>query len=503
MKPRDAYEWLKDDSIQTSYLGSMGELLAWDQRTFLPLRGQAHRAEQLAVLAKLLHERATNPRIGARLRDVEGSELMDKPNSPEAVNIREWRRNFDKSTKIPERLAVEIARATAEGETAWEKARVANDWKTFAPYLKRILELTKEKTQALGYPSEPYDALIDRYEPGETAASLEPIFEKMRQSLVALLEKVRGSRIRPDVSSLRRHYPTQAQESFSRTVAAALGYDFEAGRIDTTAHPFTIGLGPGDVRITSRYQENFFNTALFGTIHEAGHAMYEQGLPTEHWGTPMGEAVSLGIHESQSRLWENLVGRSRGFWRYVFPVARAQFDALSDVGFEEFLLAINAVNPSLIRVEADEVTYNLHILLRFELELAMMRDELSIDDLPGAWAEKMQKYLGVTPSDDASGAMQDVHWSAGLIGYFPTYTLGNIYAAQLYNEAEKELGDLEEAFARGEFGGLLSWLRANVHGLGSTFYPRDLIKRISGRDVSPEPFISYCESKYKQLYDLE
>jgi carboxypeptidase Taq len=497
-----SYRWLKDHSIQTSYLGSTGELIAWDQRTYIPAKGHAHRAEQLAALAVLLHERATDHRIGDRLSEVENSELTQDPSSIEATNIREWRRLYDRATKIPADLAAELARATAKGESAWEQARPNNDWSDFKPHLNNILSLLRDKAAALGYQEEPYDALVEDYEPGETAASLEVVFKQLRDALVPLIDGIRGCSHQPDTSVLSQDYPVAGQERFVRRLASDIGYDFDAGRLDVSAHPFTIGIGPGDIRITTRYAEDYLNSAVFGTIHEAGHAMYEQGLPEEHWGTPAGQATSLGIHESQSRLWENFVARSTGFWRYALPLARAEFNNLDDTDLADFVRAINKVEPSLIRVEADEVTYNLHIMLRFELELALLRGTLSVDDLPEAWNDKMSRYLGLTPTELKDGAMQDVHWSAGLVGYFPTYTLGNIYAAQIFAAAKKEIGDVDAMIGRGEFDPLLSWLRSNVHCAGSIYGARDLVKKVTGSPPDPQSLIDYCEDKFKDLYRL-
>ncbi len=502
MSAKDAYRWLRSHSIETNYLGSVASLTAWDQRTYIPPKGHAHRAEQLAVMAGLLHEYSTDPRIGEHLSAVEGSDLVTDSACTEAVNVREWRKAYDRETRIPKQLAKELARATAECETVWEKARPENDWKAFEPKLQNVLKLLHEKAAALGYEGEAYDALVEDYEAGETAASLEKTFNLLRDDLVKLLEKIRGSSKKPETEILERHFPVEAQAKFGRDVAAAIGYDLEAGRIDTTAHPFTIDIGPGDTRITTRYMENFFPAALFGTIHESGHAMYEQGLPAQHWGTPRGDTTSLGVHESQSRLWENMVGRSHGFWEHYFSKAQNSFDALSNVEMDRFVLAINSVKPSLIRVEADEVTYNLHILLRFDLELGLMRGDLTVGDLPVAWREKTKKYLGIEPDDLASGAMQDVHWSAGLVGYFPTYTLGNIYSAQLFHTAEAELGDLGKQFAKGEFSLLLNWLREKIHSQGGKYRPRDLIRKATGANPDPSYFINYCKNKYGTLYDL-
>jgi carboxypeptidase Taq len=416
--------------------------------------------------------------------------------------MREWRRTFERATRIPPDLAEALAKAAAEGETAWEKARPQNDWPGFLPFLERLVDLSRQEAEALGYTTEPYDALLDGYEVGETAAGLESLFRHLRESLVALVDAIRGSSRTPEVGVLHRHYPRALQEQFSREAVVKIGYDFEAGRLDPTAHPFSTGLGPGDVRITTRYDENFFSTAFFGTLHETGHALYNQGLPPEHWGTPRGQSISLGIHESQSRMWENLVGRSMGFWEHFFPQAQALFPALQDVSLETFHFAINQVAPSLIRVEADEVTYNLHIIFRFELERSLINGGLQARDLPEAWSAKIQEYLGLTPPDDRDGVMQDVHWSGGYFGYFPTYTLGNIYAAQFFTKASGELGDPAKLFAQGEFEGLLAWLRRNIHSQGSRYRPRDLVRVVTGEDLDSRFLIKYLSSKFKSLYGL-
>jgi len=502
MKPTDAYQWLLAHSRETALLQSVEQLLSWDQRTMIPAKGHAFRAEQLTLLARLIHERETDPRVGEHLAAAEGSDLTADPESTEAVNIREWRRHFDRATRIPQHLAVALAQAAAEGQTAWEEARPRNDWPAFMPYLERLVSLSRQQAEALGYTTEPYDALLDGYEVGERAADLEPLFRSLRDSLVKLLDAVQGSSRTPDEAVLHRHYPRALQEQFCREAVARIGYNFEAGRLDPTAHPFSTGLGPGDIRITTRYDEHYFSGAFFGALHEAGHALYDLGLPPEHWGSPRGQAISLGIHESQSRTWENLVGRSLGFWRNFFPRAQELFPALRDVDLEVFHFAINRVAPSLIRVEADEVTYNLHIVFRFELERGLINGGLEVRDLPDAWNAKVQEYLGLTPPDHRDGVMQDVHWSAGYFGYFPTYTLGNIYAAQFFASAAAEMGDLEEGFARGEFGPFLQWLRERIHSQGSRYRPRDLVQRVTGKELNSRFLEDYLAGKFSALYGL-
>lgn len=498
----DAYARLCDLSRRISYLASAKALLHWDQRTQIPPKGHPHRIGQITALAKMLHKMMTDPVLGELISMVEDSDLASEKDSVEAVNIREWRRNYDRTLKIPEQLAVQLAHSAAQGQAVWEKARPENDWLAFRPYLERIIALKREEAEALGYEQEPYDALLDKYEQGETASNLEPIFSQLIDSLVALLSRIRNSPRKVDSALNNRVFPIGDQKPFVYEVAKRIGYDVEAGRLDVSAHPFTIGIGPGDVRITTRYHENSFTESFFGVIHEAGHAMYHQGLPDEHWGTPFCQPASLGINESQSRMWENLVARSMGFWRSFYPMAQARFASLADISLEEFYRSINQVVPSLIRTEADEVTYNIHVLLRFELEVMLTRGELEVEDLPEAWNAKMNKYIGLTPPDYSSGVMQDVHWSSGAVGYFPTYTLGNLYSAQFFKQAQQELGDLETLMSHGEFAPILNWLRSAIHSQGCRFLPRELVRNVTGEDLNPGYLLDYLNRKYGEIYGL-
>lgn len=498
MTAESAYDRLVAHHRRTALFGSALALLHWDQRTHIPEKGHAWRAEQAAALARLIHSRNTDPRLADDLAACEAAPLA--PDSPRAANLREMRRAYDRAAKIPEDLAEALARACALAESAWERARPADDWKGFLPHLTEVLALRRQEAHAVGFAAEPYDALLDAYEPYATAADLVPLFAALKPALAALLDRIRGAARRPDPALLTRPVPAPDQEAFARQVAAALGYDFAAGRLDRTAHPFATRIAPGDVRITTRFREDRLAEALFGVIHEAGHALYEQGLPGEDFGLPTGEAASLGVHESQSRLWENLTARSRGFWTHFLPLARERLPALAGIGLDEFVLAVNEVRPGLIRVDADEVTYNLHVLVRFELELALVRGDLAPADLPGAWNQAMQETLGLTPPDYASGVMQDVHWSAGLFGYFPTYALGNVMAAQLAAAMRQDLGDPEELYARGEFAPQLAWLREHVHRHGARFRPRDLIRRATGAEPDPAFLLRYLEEKYGGLY---
>ena len=449
------------------------------------------------------HELLTAPEIGELLATVENSPLVQDPDSPAAANVREIRRLYDRAVKLPKTLVAELARATTIGQQVWQEARKNSDFQAFRPNLEQIVALKQQEAQAIGYQASPYDALLEEFEPGATTADIARTFAALRDELVPLIQGIAASGRRAPTAILHREYPVKLQKVFGLSAAAAVGFDFEAGRLDVTTHPFCSGIGPGDVRITTRYDPHHFNSAFFGILHEAGHGIYEQNLDPEHFGTPLGTACSLGIHESQSRMWENQVGRSRPFWEHFFPRARQVFlTALRDVRLDDFYFAINDVRPSLIRVEADEVTYNLHIILRFELEQALVAGELPAGDLPGVWSETFRRFFGLTPPNDAQGCLQDIHWSAGLMGYFPTYTLGNLYAAQFMEQARADLGDLDASFRRGEFGALKDWLAEKIHRHGQRYRAPVLCQRVTGQPLSAKPLLRYLRAKYTPLYGL-
>lgn len=497
-----SYDQLLEHFKETACFQSMGSLLGWDQRTCIPPAGNVYRATQMATLAGFLSRRLSDPKLGEMLAAVESSSLVADPLSDEAVNVREWRRAHDRACKIPESLAKALSQAASEGETAWETARPANDWNGFLPFLERIIDLKREEARALEIGAEPYDGLIQDFEPGESARNIQALFAELSGPLTDLLQRIRESGKKPDAGILSGNSPISAQNSLIREITQRIGFSFDWGRMDKSAHPFTAAIGLGDVRITTRYDENSFVSALFSAIHETGHALYEQGLPPEHWGTPRGTPVSMAIHESQSRLWENMVARSAGFWSFFYPTARECFPWLEGVSIEDFHLAINEVSPSLIRTEADEVTYNLHIIMRFELELALIRKEIEARDLPDAWNARMQAYFGLTPPDHTTGVLQDVHWSGGSFGYFPSYALGNMYAAQFYAKAKGDLGDPEVLFAGGIFAPFLSWLSAEIHQQGSRYLPRDLVRAVTGEELRPKYLIDYLYNKYANLYNI-
>jgi carboxypeptidase Taq len=497
-----AYDSLVAHTRETAKLASIAGLLEWDERTKMPPAAGEYRAEQISYLAGEVHKRLTDPRVGDWLAKSADSPLAADRHGDAGTVIRQLRRQYDKKTKLPQALVEELSRTAVLGQQTWVEARKADSFAAFKPILEKTLKLKREEAAALGYDATPYDALLDDYEPHAKTAEVSVTLAGLRDELTPLVAQIVASSRQPDGELLKREFPIEAQEAFGKEAAAAIGFDFTAGRLDVTEHPFCGGAGPRDIRITTRYNKNDFGDAFFSILHEAGHGLYEQGLPADHYGLPIGEAVSLGIHESQSRMWENQVGRSRAFWELFLPKAQTAFTSLKGVALDAFYAAINEVRPSLIRVDADEVTYNLHILIRFELERAMIEDDLQAADLPAAWNEKYEKYLGVTPPNDADGCLQDVHWSAGLFGYFPTYSLGNLYAGQFYAKASEDLGDLCDAFRRGEFRPLLDWLRQHIHRHGQRYTAAELAQRITGNPLSHNPWITQIRQKYGELYRL-
>jgi carboxypeptidase Taq len=502
--PADLYQDLQQELRQTALLGSCASVLGWDEQTYMPPGGAEHRANQLGLLAGMTHERATAPRIGELLDGLAQSDLTADPDSPAAVNIREARRDYTRLTKLPRRLVEEISRVSTLSQQAWVEARRRSDFGRFLPWLEKIVALKREEAGIVGYGTGvPYDALLDDYEPGATAAEIQALFTPLRDELVKLIEEIVGSGRQPNVSLLERLYPVEAQRSFSRHAGRAIGFSFTDGRLDEAAHPFCSGFGPGDTRLTTRYNPHHFPGAFFGTLHEAGHGIYDQGLDKAAFGTAMGQAASLGIHESQSRLWENFVGRSRPFWNYFYPQAEAVFpEALSGVPLDDFYWAVNDVRPSFIRVEADEATYNLHIMLRFELEQPLLTGDLQPADVPGVWNETFQRYFGLVPPDAAHGCLQDIHWSGGMLGYFPTYSLGNMCAAQFFEAARRDLGDLDHQIATGKFAPLKEWLNKNIHSRGKQYRSRKLVEVVTGQPLSHAPLIAHLRAKYSELYGI-
>jgi carboxypeptidase Taq len=488
---------------ECNLLGSCAGVLGWDERTYMPRQGSSHRAEQMALLARLTHEMLVAPEIGALLAELQSSPPAGPLDSVASANIREIRRSYDRAVKMPKELVEELARTTTRAQQVWQEARQADDFKQFQPWLEKIVHLKRQEAQAVGYKEAPYDALLDEYEPSATASAITKVFAALREDLVPLVGAILASGKKPRKDVLEGDYPLDRQQIFGQAAAAAIGFDFDSGRLDVTTHPFCSGMGPGDCRITTRYNPHRFNDAFFGILHEAGHGIYEQGLDPQHFGTPCGSAASLGIHESQSRLWENQVGRGRAFWEHFFPRAKQVFLAtLRDVNLDDFYFAINDVQPSFIRVEADEATYNIHIILRFELEQALISGDLAPKDVPGAWNEKFQKSFQLTPPANALGCLQDIHWSMGGLGYFPTYTLGNLFAAQFMDQARSDLKDLDDGFKQGQFAALKKWLNEKIHHYGHQYSAGELCQRITGKPLSHKPLLAYLRGKYAPLYGI-
>ena len=495
---------LREILAEVSDLTHAALLLEWDQETYMPPGGVQSRAEQLSTLLRLSHVRFTSDEVGKLLEAAE-HQVKDEPfESDDASLVRVTRRDYDMDRKIPADLVAECAVAGSTARPVWEKARKDHDFVLFAPYLEKNVELNRRIADALGYEKRPYDALLGRSEPGMKTEDLERIFAELKAAIVPLVADIARHADAVDDAVLHRGYDTDLQVSYALEVVKRLGYDLEHGRQDISTHPFSSGFGPDDVRITTRVSRDFFNECLFGSIHESGHAMYEQGMGRDIARTPLYGGASPGVHESQSRLWENLVGRSRAFWQHFYPSLRSVFpDTLKNVDEEAFFRAVNKSYPSFIRVEADEVTYNMHVLLRFELENEMLEGSLKVKDLPEAWHARVKSYLGLDVPDDTVGALQDIHWSYVSFGIFPGYTIGNIIGAQLMEKVRKDMPDLDAQIARGDFTQLLGWLRTNVHRHGRKFTPNELMERATGKPLSAKPWIDYVRNKFGALYGLQ
>jgi carboxypeptidase Taq len=488
------YRKLRQRGDEAYLLATACGLLEWDQETGMPGGAVEFRSAQIAHLEGKVHALMTGRAVDEWIAGSESHPFP--PDSPEAINVREWRHDYNRAARLPRRLVEEFARARSLAHAAWQEARAKAEFPLFQPHLETILRLKLEMAKCWGYRQHPYDALLEGYERGATVAQLDALFDRLQPELVDLVGAATG-REGKDARCLLGTAPVAAQQAFNREVAAGIGFDFEAGRIDTAVHPFCTTLGPRDIRLTTRYAENDFTSSLFGVLHEAGHGMYEQGLPFDptHPALPRARAVSLGIHESQSRLWENHVGRSKTFWKRWLPGARRHFPHLEGVKPKQATHAVNTARRSFIRVEADEVTYDLHILLRYRLEKALVSGELAVSDVPGAWNEMFRQLFGLNVKSDRDGCLQDVHWSFGLIGYFPTYSLGNINAAQLFQAAMKDstvATDLEE----GRYESLLAWLREHIHRHGTHHLPADLIRRATGERPRPEYLLNHLRDRY-------
>ena len=500
----DAMKRLKAILAEVTDIQRAGAVLDWDQETYMPPGGIQNRADQASTLSEVAHRRFTSDEVGLLIEEAETAVSNEPFDSDDASIVRVTRRDYELDRKLPPELVAEIAHAGSAARPHWQRARKEAKFEIFAPYLQRAVELNQRMAEALGYEKRPYDALLNRTEPGLTTDQLEAIFEELRTAIVPLVAGIARHADTVDDSVLHRGFDPDKQVQYALETVVKLGYDLERGRQDISTHPFSIAFGPGDVRITTRVNRDFFNECLFGSIHEAGHGMYFQGIGRNIDRTPLWDGASPGVHESQSRLWENLVGRSLPFWHHFFPSLRETFpEPLRGVEAEAFYRAVNKSYPSFIRVEADEVTYNLHVLLRFELENDMLEGKLKVNDVPEAWNELFKSYFGLDVPNDREGALQDIHWSFIGFAEFPGYTLGNIISAQFMEKIRAEMPDLDSQIGRGEFGPLLRWLQENVYQHGRKFTPNELVERVTGHPISPKPWIAYVRKKFGALYGLE
>jgi carboxypeptidase Taq len=482
-------------------LRKISDLLDWDQQTYMPPGGIKDRSNEIATISGIYHEKLTSKIIGRYIKKLSQPKIQKDLTLEEKANIREMTRLYNRESKIPASLVKEIAKISSLSTDAWVKARKKSNFKDFQPWLERMVCLKKKVAEAIGYKERPYDTLIDDFEPYITVRDIDPLFSDLERHLVPIVKTIAESKTKIDDKVLNQAFDMNKQQEFGIRIIKDMGFDFEHGRVDASAHPFTTG-SCGDVRLTT-FQEDHKKFSLFALMHEAGHGLYEQGYKSEHYRTPMANAVSLGYHESQSRLWENLIGKSLPFWKYFYPKLQKIFpDQLRSFTIKDFYVAINKVRPSFIRIEADEVTYNLHILLRYDIEKKLFDDKLEAKEIPQAWDQKMQDYLGIVPPNDALGVLQDIHWSQGLFGYFPTYALGNLYAVQLFNQAKKDIPNLEDDISKGKLLNLKRWLNQNIHKYGKLYSAKDLTKNITGEPLKVDHFISYLKIKFAPLYGV-
>jgi len=493
---------LKSLLAEWSDLSRAAFLLGWDQQTYMPPKGIEARGQQIGTLQKLAHERITSDEVGRLLEELQPYVDELPADSDETRLVKVTRRMYNKKTRVPPAMVAELAELASAGFGAWQVARAESNFALFQPHLEKLVDYRRRFAALFAPYDHVYDPLLDEYEPGMKTAQVQAIFSALRPQQVELIREITSSPPVDD-SFLHGYFEEQKQWDFGVEVVTKFGYDWERGRQDRAAHPFTIPIALDDVRITTRFLQDYVGSALFSTMHETGHAFYELGVARSLDRTPLADGASMAIHESQSRMWENLVGRSMPFWEYFYPRLQEYFPSqLGNVDPKTFYKGINKVEPSLIRVEADEATYNLHIMLRLELEIALMEGSLEVKDLPEAWNARVQDYLGLTPPNDALGVLQDVHWSDGYFGYFPTYALGNLVSAQLWERINADIPDLTEQIRRGEFAALLGWLIENIHCHGAKLEPQELVQRVTGTGIDPVPYMRYLRTKYSQIYGL-
>lgn len=494
-----ALQDLKNRLADVNALHSALAMMEWDQQTFMPPGGAEARAHHAGILSRMAHETFTDEKTGILLDRAKAE--LNGSGSDDAAMVRVAKRDYDILTKLPSSLVEEKSKLAAEGHELWVQARKNSDFKSFAPLLERMFEIVRQEAECFGYREHIYDALLDQYEEGATAADVRHMFETIKAPLVQLVKQITESGNQVDDSKLHGSWDETKQRAFTEKVVKAVGFDFSRGRQDTAPHPFCGGWSVGDVRLTTRFKD-YLPSAIMGSLHEAGHGMYEQGSPMEWDRTPLAGGVSLGVHESQSRTWENIVGRSTPFWEFFFGDLKTAFPALGDMSLAEWVRMLNKVEPSYIRVEADEVTYNLHILVRFEMECDVLTGKTAVKDIPEAWNAKYQEYLGITPRNDAEGCLQDVHWSGGSIGYFPTYSMGNLLSYQIWNVLRRDLGDTDALMRKGDFAPILKWLQEKVYRQGRKYPPKDLVMQVTGKPMGAEDYLAGIMAKYRALYSL-
>lgn len=489
---------------ESALLKSVNYLVSWDQETYMPQNASLARAEQLELMASLIHKseiRKTFAATLSKLIDLDSGKVVAKTLNPkEKAALREWRRSYLLAAKLPLHFVKRFAKITSESMHVWAQAKKENAFEKFAPYLTSIVQLAQEKAEYLGYKEHPYDALLDEYEPDMTKKQISSLFTELKKPMTRLLQKIESKK-RPDTHFLQGNFPHEKQMQAGIFFLKEMGYDFSHGRIDISSHPFSTSMHPTDSRVTTRVDPNNFMSNISACFHEGGHALYEMGLPLEYFGSPLCETISLGIHESQSRFWETRIGQSKAFCRAYLPYLKKMF-SLEKVDVDAFYKAINLVNPSFIRVDADEVTYSLHVILRFELECALIEGKLKTKDLPEAWNAKMKEYLGITPKNNREGCLQDVHWSMGGFGYFPTYTLGNLYASHLFLAFEQAFPTWEEKIASEGLLFVKEWLNKSIHIHGKAFRSVELIEKVAKKPFTAKAFVDYLEKKYSEIYNL-
>jgi len=492
---------LKTFLAEIADLNAAAALLGWDQQVNMPPGGAEARGDQLGTLGRIAHDRETSPELGKLLDDLKPYAAGLDPDSDEARLIKVAARNYDKAVRVPSDFVVEVSQVQSLAYQAWVEARQKSDFSLFRPHLEKVVELSHRYISFFPPAEHPYDILLDDYEPGMKTAEVRGIFNALRPKQVELIKTI-AERPQVDDSFLHQPFDEKKQWDFGVEVISQFGFDWQRGRQDKSPHPFTQSTSSSDVRITTRVDPNFLPTMLFGTMHECGHALYEQGYAPDLGRSPLSNGASLAVHESQSRLWENLVGRSLPFWQHFYPRLQAVFPQLKKVSLDKFYKGINRVQPSLIRVEADEATYNLHIMLRLEIEIALVEGTVEVKDLPKVWNAKMQDYLGITPPNDGVGVLQDVHWSSGMIGYFSTYALGNLISAQLWEKMNQDLPDLSGEIRDGKFDPLLAWLREKIHRHGKKFEPQELVQKVTGSRIDPQPYLRYLNQKFGEIYGV-